>query len=1071
MAYQSIFAPSGQVDLGKISSSFVPGQYGKINAQIAATKTPTVTTPNLGPSNYNSVMPKLPTPKNIAGTTTPASGFLNKAETYGRALITSPGTTVSRIATGQGVQRVDNGAIISARLPYAASTQIKQNEGGFKTVAPTNLDHRVSLEIGGTNQQKNLRVVPAAQNAFDASNVEDYLGTALKDNLVNAKDAQNLELQYKAGKITPQQIYDQVNSKSKAAPTGLPVTLGKVATKLSSTAGTVANDATSVYQHLNPFSGVHQTNNFIGTVQKDYGLTPQFVQTLHNAGASVSNKSLSEKGSDAPGAVPAGEQTSQGANKIELSSTKGDTTTTPASSLIHEGLHQEWQNNPQDHQSFINTFNKAATPDLKSYLDSRLEGYQGYQGVNSLNNLQKAPAEIQNEVHSMTGQYYLTLSKPTNDALTSYYSKYFNVAKGQQAESSGMSSEIQNALKAVPKGVSTNNLELSTDNNGNPIWITSSGKTIPIPSTVFTPSTANNAPQTPKIQNIAQLKQVNAPTVKAESNPKNTAGNMAPSNAVRTLTGGSVNQLANALYHTPQMIGADISNNPVAQANTQEKTFGTTNSGNIAKKIIGSTVGTGSLVVGGPEALGLKDAGKAGVGALIKKGVVNAGIGAAGNTASTLTTNPNANGKQLLKSALVGGGAGLALTGAGAVANKAASHIQGILHGINTPFTNHVYQAVASHLDTLNGKENAATTAYKGAIDHLNGAEQFAKSTAPSSQKLLAAGNPQKLLEAPKPQTGFTISSQENQRIMNGTEKLATQYTKEYNQLTKTFAGSPKRLSAETEALDQKYIGRHNDLLNGTGGFDQSTPKGTTSLGKAIGSAKQPFPTPRSAFDKQTPVETTSTPTEAPATTPKTTPVASTPKVSTTPTTPKPVIPENGPRISGSALKSESRAVQKGLVSDLGEKATYSGGSYKQEADKAVQLVHDNPDEAKQIALGNKPGNNTIHEVAVRRAVENKALQSGDTDTLRQLANSSQHTATSEAAQRLGAEGFNADHNSPVQAIREVNASREEALGSRTGQNADRVTESTVKDIQKTAAPKLKVSRQDWNSFIESLRC
>lgn len=173
---------------------------------------------------------------------------------------------------------------------------------------------------------------------------------------------------------------------------------------------------------------------------------------------------------------------------------------------------------------------------------------------------------------------------------------------------------------------------------------------------------------------------------------------------------------------------------------------------------------------------------------------------------------------------------------------------------------------------------------------------------------------------------------------------------------------------------------------------------------------------------------------------------------------------------SGSSLKSEQRAVEKGLVDDLGDKATYKGGSYKTEAAKAVQLTHDDPDKATQIATGEKAGDNTIHEVAVRRAVENKALNDGDINTIQKLAQSSQHTETSEAAQRLGAEGFNAERNSPVQAIKEISAARTKAMiGS--GDKATQTLSSTVKDIQKTVAPKLRVSRQDWHSFISDLQC
>lgn len=317
------------------------------------------------------------------------------------------------------------------------------------------------------------------------------------------------------------------------------------------------------------------------------------------------------------------------------------------------------------------------------------------------------------------------------------------------------------------------------------------------------------------------------------------------------------------------------------------------------------------------------------------------------------------------------------------------------------------------------------------------------------------------------------VTTQSDLQYIKASNQLSDQYEKDLAKV-KTIQ-QPIAQQIVQRQLDQKYNALQQNL-------DDSYGKSSISFkGKPQKVVSNESTLPRSALDK-TPVEPfnstripvqeekpatgavngsqeASTTTVAP---PETTGVADTAKVN-------PSVGEE--KVTGSSLSSESRAVQKGLVSDLGEKATYTGGSYKQEADKAVKLVDSNPEKAKDVAMGKTPGDNTIHEVAVRRAVENKALKEGDVDTLRQLANSPQHSATSEAAQRLGAEGHAADRNSPVQAIRDINAIRAKAVSKKLGGSVEKVTDKAVEDIQKTTAPTLKVSRQDWHSFIESIKC
>jgi hypothetical protein len=170
---------------------------------------------------------------------------------------------------------------------------------------------------------------------------------------------------------------------------------------------------------------------------------------------------------------------------------------------------------------------------------------------------------------------------------------------------------------------------------------------------------------------------------------------------------------------------------------------------------------------------------------------------------------------------------------------------------------------------------------------------------------------------------------------------------------------------------------------------------------------------------------------------------------------------------SGSAANSETRAVQAGLVKEFQDKAQYSSGSFKQEAANAVELVKTDPEKARSIALGQEPGNNTIHEVAVAKALENKALKEHDTETLLALASSPRHTITSEAAQRLGAEGYESG-DSVVKNIAALRKVRQDALEKKTGKSATKAVSNEIKLIK---AAKPKATKETWASFVESIAC
>lgn len=136
-------------------------------------------------------------------------GLLGDISTYAKAAITSPVGTVKDIASGQRIKAVDNGALIVQRAPLSYTAPIKKAQAGnIPAGVPGQLDHTVPLEIGGTNAKSNLKLIPKALD--DANNsVENYLGAQLKANVINAQQAQKLNSDYKANKITAQEVFKQ----------------------------------------------------------------------------------------------------------------------------------------------------------------------------------------------------------------------------------------------------------------------------------------------------------------------------------------------------------------------------------------------------------------------------------------------------------------------------------------------------------------------------------------------------------------------------------------------------------------------------------------------------------------------------------------------------------------------------------------------------------------------------------------------------------------------------------------------------------------------------------------------
>lgn len=159
------------------------------------------------------------------------------------------------------------------------------------------------------------------------------------------------------------------------------------------------------------------------------------------------------------------------------------------------------------------------------------------------------------------------------------------------------------------------------------------------------------------------------------------------------VSGGSANTTAKAIEETPKAVVREVQNKPVGDI--QKKVFGTTSSGNIAKKIGASTAGNISLLAGGGEGKVALEGGEAAVKrgifkvlpTTVKSAIKLGTAGATGNVSQTELKNPSASKSDLKKNAALGFAAGAVLPVAGkaveqAIQTKAA---QSVLDKLRAP--------------------------------------------------------------------------------------------------------------------------------------------------------------------------------------------------------------------------------------------------------------------------------------------------------------------------------------------------------------------------------------------------
>lgn len=182
----------------------------------------------------------------------------------------------------------------------------------------------------------------------------------------------------------------------------------------------------------------------------------------------------------------------------------------------------------------------------------------------------------------------------------------------------------------------------------------------------------------------------------------------------------------------------------------------------------------------------------------------------------------------------------------------------------------------------------------------------------------------------------------------------------------------------------------------------------------------------------------------------------------------EPVATEGVTKTSKLASGVEAKAVEKGLTRGFEGKPEYATVNMKAQAEAAVKLLEESPEQAHSIAMGNELPPEGILPEAVFTAVENHALEHGDVSTLRDLATSS--SLTTEATgmgQRIRALAER-NPDSAVAQIQDVLKAREEKA-MKTNKDLGKAKKNIAEDIKKEISKTH--TKETWSSFVESLKC
>lgn len=167
---------------------------------------------------------------------------------------------------------------------------------------------------------------------------------------------------------------------------------------------------------------------------------------------------------------------------------------------------------------------------------------------------------------------------------------------------------------------------------------------------------------------------------------------------------------------------------------------------------------------------------------------------------------------------------------------------------------------------------------------------------------------------------------------------------------------------------------------------------------------------------------------------------------------------------SGLSKSVEEDAIHKGLIEDLGDLPSYKTRNMEEIAKKVKDFIDKDIELAKKIAFGDAPEQDGLRAQELFTGLKVKAFSEGDVSLIHELGTSEKASAmATELGQRVKALDSK-DSENPINIVKDIQKSKEK-LTKEMMNDQGKTVKILKKEFDKTS------KKQDWNSFIESIKC
>lgn len=161
-----------------------------------------------------------------------------------------------------------------------------------------------------------------------------------------------------------------------------------------------------------------------------------------------------------------------------------------------------------------------------------------------------------------------------------------------------------------------------------------------------------------------------------------------------------------------------------------------------------------------------------------------------------------------------------------------------------------------------------------------------------------------------------------------------------------------------------------------------------------------------------------------------------------------------------------------GITPNKAEMATYKTEEnfMKNQADRALKLIQESPEQAKRIAMGEEDAPAGLKNESVFKALGKTAHDNGDFQTVLDLSRSKVATEASIKGQDIKALDVGDHSHDPVKIIKDIQTSREQ-IAEKSAKKPVSKAKKAITDEIHTEIKKITPTKQSWSEFVDQIKC